>query len=154
MVHEAEDDGKHDATQVTTASRDTREDAVGGWVNVRHEGKVGPVPRFHEDGSEGDEADEGAHVAAAGLGGVHLPDGDEQHAAEDSACRDPALLHPEVATESVVEHVGNDAAEGPADQVEEPENGGVAARLRLAQMREVGLVVGTEDGIDGQLAAE
>ena len=153
-VHEAEDDGEDDAAEVASRAGDARQDAVGGRVHVRHEGKVGAVAGLEEDCGDGHDADHDADVEPVLLRRVDAPDDDEQRAGEQAAGRDPALLHPQVAPEAVVEQVGDDAAHGPRDEVEEPEDGGVVARLGLVQVREVGLVVGAEDRVDGQLAAK
>lgn len=149
VIHESENDGEDDAAEVPDATREAADDAIGVGVDVRDEGEVGAVAGLEEDGHEGDEAREGGQVVR-----VDLADDDEQHARDDAAGVHPGLLEPDAAAEAVVQQVGDDAAQGPGDEVEEAEHGGPVGRLGLAQRREVLEVVGRQDRVDGQLAAE
>ncbi|EGX94031.1 hypothetical protein CCM_02302 [Cordyceps militaris CM01] len=143
-----------DAAEVAARARHARHDAVGRGVDVRHERKVGAVARLDEDGGERHEPDECAQRHAARRRRVHAAGDDEQRAAEHAARRDPQLLPPQVAAALAVEYVGDDAAEGPRDDVEEAKDGGAVAGRGLREVREVVLVVGAEDGVDGELAAK
>jgi hypothetical protein len=50
-----EDNGEDDTTKVTTGTGETRNDAVGVGVNVRHEGVVNTVATLEEEGETGDK---------------------------------------------------------------------------------------------------
>lgn len=121
---------------------------------MRDEGKVGAVAGLVEDGHGGDEAEHGGDAVPAILAGVHRADDDEQRTGGEAAGRDPKFLRPEAAPETPVQDVGDDAAQRAGDKVQEAEDGGVVTRVSLAQAWEVLLVVGAEDRIDGELAAE
>lgn len=119
-------------------------------VHVRHEREVGAVAGLEEDGHEGDQAEDlGGRVVR-----VDAADDDEQGARDAPAQHDPELLAPQVVARRLEDQVADDAAEGPRDKVEEAEHGGPVGRARLAQAGEVLEVVGAQDRVDGQLAAE
>lgn len=67
VVDEPEDDGEHHAAQVAAAAGAPGQDAVGGGMDVRHEGEIGTVACLYEEGGHGDEANHGADVAAIGF---------------------------------------------------------------------------------------
>lgn len=154
VVDEPEDDGEHHAAQVAAAAGAPGQDAVGGGMDVRHEGEIGTVACLYEEGGDGDEAYHGADVAAIGFRRINFSDDDEQRPAQEAGHGDPGLFRPQVLSGYLVEDVCHDAAERTCDKVEEAEDGGVVAGFGLVQVWEVGLVVGAEDGVDGQLAAE
>lgn len=148
-VHEPENDGEDDPAQVAHPAREARDDAVGVRVHVRHEGEVGAVAGLEEDGHERHEAVERRQVVR-----VRLSDHDEQDAGQDAARVHPDLLEPEAVARHVVQEVGDDAAQGPGDEVEKPKHGGPVGGLGLAQGGEVLQIVRRQDGVDGELAAE
>ncbi len=83
----AEDDSKDNAAEVTTGTREARDDAVGEGVHMRHEGKVGAVAGLEEEGHKSRQSEHRRPVVR-----VHAADGDEEEARENTADRDPGLL--------------------------------------------------------------
>ena len=142
-----EDDREDDAAEIARRARAAGHDAVGMRMHMGHEGEVRAVARFEEEGHAGDESEHGA----VGVG-VGETDGDEEGAGEDGEDVDEDLLAPDVGV--AVDEVGDDAAEGPEDDVEEAEHGRPATGAGLFQGGEVFDVVGTQDGVDGQLGAK
>ena len=116
-------------------------------MHVGHEREIGAVARFEEEGHTGDEAEHGA----VGMG-IGETDGDEEGTSEDGEHVDEDLLAPDVGV--AVDEVGDDASQGPEDDVEEAEHGRPLPRAGLFQRGEVFHVVGAQDGVDGQLSAE
>lgn len=57
-VVESEEDGEDNATQIAGGTGDTRKDAICEWVDMRHQGEIGAVACFKEDGHGGDETKE------------------------------------------------------------------------------------------------
>lgn len=145
----AEDDGEDDTTKVTRCTNNARQDTVSVRVDVRDEGKVGTIPGFHEDGHECDKSNHSIKVVR-----VQHADDDEEYTAHDADEVDPELLRPEAAVGVLVDQVADEAAQRASHDVEETEHGGPATRLGLAKVGEVLEVVGSEDGVDGKLAAE
>ena len=142
-----EDDGEDDTAQVPRAARAAGHDAIGERVNVGHEAEDGAVGALEEEGHARHEAEHGALVVAVGKA-----DGDLEGAREDGVDVDEVLLAPDAGVG--VDEVGDDAAEGSEDDVEEAEHGGPAAGAGLAEGLEVLDVVGAEDGIDGEFGAK
>lgn len=118
-------------------------------VDVGDEAEVAPVARLEEDGHEGDEAEQDRQLA-----GVQHPDGDEEGAGQHAADDDPDLLRPEAAARHPVQVVRDEAAERPRHEVLEAEDRGHVGDVRGAGVGGVLQVVGAEDGIYGELAAE
>lgn len=145
----AEDNRKDDSTKVARRADNTRQDTVGVRVNVRHESKVGAIAGFHEDGHKGNKTDHGVEVVR-----VELADDNQEDTAHDADEVNPELLRPQAAVSVLVDQVADEAAKRAGDDVEETEHSCPAARLGLAQVWEVLEVVGSEDGVDGKLAAE
>ena len=79
-------------------------------------------------------------------------DGDLEGAGDDGVGVQEVLLAPDA--RAGVDGVGQQAAHGPEDDVEQAEHGGPAAGARLAEGFEVFEVVGAEDGVDGEFGAE
>src|SRR5689334_21647089 len=90
MVHEPEDDGKYDTTEVASGTRQTAQDAVCVGVDVRYQREVGTIAGFQEDAHERDEADHGALVV-----GVQAPNDNEHNTSDNTTDDDPGLLQPQ-----------------------------------------------------------
>ena len=142
-----EDDGEDDAAEVARSPRAAGDDAVGVRVDVRHEAEDGAVGALEEEGEPGHEAEHGALLAAVGEA-----DGELEDAREDRVGVDEVFFAPDA--RAGVDGVGEEAADGPAGDVEEAEHGRPPARARLAEGLEVLDVVGAQDGVDGQLGAK
>lgn len=146
---EAEDDGEDDATEVTRGADDTADDTVCMGVDVRDEAVVEAVAALEEEGeAAAHEADERGLVVR-----VHDADDDHEDAGDCAVDVQEHLLAPYAAGLAVGD-VGDDAAEGTADDVEETEHGGPVARVLEGHGGEVRLVVGAEDAVDRELGAE
>ena len=142
-----EDDGEDDAAEVARPPRAARHDAVGKRMHVRHEAEDGAVGALEEEAQARHEAEHGALVVA-----VRQADGELEDARQDRVDVHEVLLPPDAGVP--VDLVGEEAADGPEDDVEEAEHGGPAAGARLAEGLEVLDVVGAQDGVDGQLGAK
>ena len=71
----------------------------------------------------------------------------------------PEFLSPQcttacIAQKATIQQISDDAAHGTSDDVEQSEHSGPLAGVCLAEGREVALIVCSQDGIDGQFAAE
>lgn len=144
-----EDNREDDATQVPRSTYKTRQHTVSMGMHMRHKSKVGAIPSFQEDSHEGDETHHSREVFR-----VELSDYDEEDSGHDADEVDPEFLGPQVAVGPAEDEVGEEAARGARDDVEQTEHGGPLAGRGLAELREVLEVVGAEDGVDGELAAE
>ena len=142
-----EDDGEDDAAEIARAARAAGDDAVGVGMDVGHEAEDGAVGALEEEGEAGDEAEHGALGVA-----VREADGELEDAGEDGVGVHEVFLAPDAG--AAVDGVGDEAADGPAGDVEEAEHGGPAAGARLAEGLEVLEVVGAQDGVDGELGAK
>lgn len=116
-------------------------------MHMRHQPEIRPVARFQEASHAGDEPEHGVLVLR-----VREADGDEEDARDDGHAVDPHLLAPDAGVR--VDEIADDAAQGAEDDVEEAEHGGPVAGARLPERGEVLLVVGAEDAVDGEFAAE
>ena len=114
---------------------------------MRHEAKDGAVGALEEEGETGHEAEHGALGVA-----VRETDGELEDAGEDGVGVHEVFFPPDAG--AAVDGVGDEAADGTADDVEEAEHGGPAAGARLAEGLEVLDVVGAQDGVDGELGAK
>ncbi|KAA8576641.1 hypothetical protein EYC84_006730 [Monilinia fructicola] len=144
----AKNNREDDAAQIAARAHDPTDDAVCAGVYVRHEGEVGAVAGFEEEAHAGDQGEHGG----GGLG-VCEADGEEEGAGEEAEGEEVQFLGLDV-VRAVVEEVGEHAAEGAEDDVEEAEGGGVAAAAGFAEGGEVVEVVGAEDAVDCELGAE
>ena len=140
-------DREDDAAEIARPPRAARDDAIGIRVHVRHEAEDGAVGALEEEGEAGHETEHGALVVA-----VREADGEFEDAGDDGVSVDEVLLAPDAG--ALVDLVGEEAADGPAGDVEEAEHGGPAAGARLAEGFEVLDVVGAQDGVDGELGAK
>ena len=122
-------------------------DTISERMDVRHEREIRSVATFEEKRHAGDEAEHGALVVR-----VDEPDGDEEGTGDDTVRVDEHFLAPDAGVR--VDEVGNDAAERAEEDVQEAEHGGPPTGAGLAEFGEVLDVIGAEDGVDGQLAAE
>ena len=117
---------------------------------MRHERVIRAVGRLEEEGHARNQPKHGA--LRMRVGGA---DGDVKRAGEDAQGVQPDLFAPDGAR-AAVEGVGEEAAGGAADDVEEAEHGGPVAGLGLVEfgVLELRLVVGAQDAVDRELGAE
>ena len=117
---------------------------------MRHKRIRHAIRAFQKKRQSAHEPEHGALVVA-----VQLADDDEERAHDETERVEQRLLRPDGPAKRVIRGVGDEAAEGPAHDVQEPEHGGPVPGFLGRQRRvELRAVVVAEDGVDGELGAE
>lgn len=115
---------------------------------MRHDGEVGSVARFQEEGQPGHQTE---HLCVAGR--VGQANSQLECAHDDAQEGEEELLRPDGF--SVAEKdVCHEATGRTADDVQQTEHCCPAACFCLAHLGELGDVVRAQDGVDGEFGAE
>lgn len=72
---------------------------------MRHQGEVGAIASFEEEGHAGDQTKHGRFVLR-----VEKADGNEEGAGDDADKENPAFLQPEVGGDVFVQKIADDAS--------------------------------------------
>lgn len=116
---------------------------------MRHKRKVGAIACLEENSHESNKPHHSAKVFR-----VKHTDDNQKDTRQNADEMDPELLSPQVMVRPLVNQVADEATKGARDNVQQAEHSGPSPRVRLSQVLEVLEVVGTEDGIDSEFAAE
>lgn len=124
--------------------RKWRNRTVSVWVDVRYEGIIGAVACFKKEGHAYYQTEHDALFVR-----VHYADDNQQDPRDDAKKMDPRLLPPCIRT--IVDYVRDHSAQRSKGNVEKPKHGGPSSRSGLSKAGEIFEIIGTKDGIDGQL---
>ena len=153
------DNRKDHPSQIPHRARNPAHNPIRMRVHMRHEPKRRSIRRLQEKRQPGNQPHHRRFHMRVGDA-----DRDLEHARQDRKGMEEVFLRPDIAlalphaltrsAHTAVHEIREQASSRAADDVEEAEHGGPAARARLAEFGEVFQVVGAEDGVDGELGAE
>lgn len=126
-----ENDSEDDPTKISARTRDTRNNAIGKWVNVRNQCEIGAIASFEEECHTGHEAEHcGMRFA------VHYTDRNQEPSTDDSYRVQPDFLAPD-RTSVLVDEIGKYATERSEHDVQKTEHRGPSSSACLAELGEV-----------------
>lgn len=116
---------------------------------MRHQGEIRPVPRLQKHRHQRDQPHHRIQLLR-----IQLPDHDQKSPRHHAHEVDPELLRPQIVPRPLEYQVAEEPASRPRDDVQQPEHCGPPPGRGLPQVGKVLQVVGAEDGVYGELAAE
>ena len=118
LFHISKHNRKHNTPKVPGSTGHSTHHTISLRLNMRYQREDCTIARLEEHSHTSDQSKHGRLVVRVGEA-----DGEEEAACDEAEAVDEELLDPEVG-ESFVEEVGNDAAGGACDDVEEAEHSG------------------------------
>lgn len=113
---------------------------------MRYKSVIGAIPGFHEKCQANYQPKHDTLIVR-----IQHTNDNQENPSDNTQKMHPGFFAPYfwAMIDTVVDDIRDESAQGPKDNIEQPEHGSPSSRSGLSKSREVFEVIGTQDGIDG-----